>query len=248
MDRLQKIIASCTSYSRRKAEELISQGRVSVDGRTAKLGDRADLHHHKISIDGTLLKERYNLVYYLLNKPRGYLCTVTDPSHRPTVLDLVKTKERIYPVGRLDMYSMGLVILTNDGEMAYKVTHAGRHCPKVYLAKVNGIPDSRKTERLQRGVTVDGERFGPCLIQKMRSKPQSYTWFKVTLFEGKKRQIRRMFEAVNHEVFQLKRVAIGLLTDAGLPVGQCRLLTEKEVHQLKHLQVESRKRDARPKK
>jgi pseudouridine synthase len=234
-ERVQKIIAERTRYSRRKAEEFITQGRVTVDGRTVKLGDKADPDSQRICLDGKPLKQAPERVYFLLNKPRGYLCTVSDPGRRKTVLDLVESREPIYPVGRLDMFSSGLVILTNDGDLARRVMQAGPHCPKVYLVKVSGNPDERKIQRLERGVVYEGERYGPCEIRRTRSKPDSYTWFRVTLYQGKNRQIRRMFEAVNHEVYQLKRVAIGPLTDANLPVGHYRPLTAGEVKRLKEM-------------
>jgi len=242
VERVQKLIAERTAYSRRKAEELITQGRVTVDGRPVQLGDKADPDRQRICIDGKALPKVSPRVYYLLNKPRGYLCTVTDPGHRPTVLDLVETRESVYPVGRLDMSSTGLVILTNDGDLAQRVMQAGPHCPKVYLVKVSGNPDDRKIQRLERGIVHEGERFGPCEIRRTKSKPESYTWFRVTLYQGKNRQIRRMFEAVQHQIYQLKRVAIGPLTDANLPVGHYRELTSDEVRLLMNPPPEDRRK------
>ncbi|MBN2430988.1 MAG: rRNA pseudouridine synthase [Acidobacteria bacterium] len=245
MERVQKLIAERTRYSRRKAEDLIVQGRVTIDGRPAQLGDKADPDGQRICIDGKPLPKPAPRIYLLLNKPRGYLCTVSDPGHRKTVLDLVDTREPVYPVGRLDMFSTGLVILTNDGELAQRVMQAGPHCPKVYLVKVAGNPDDRKIQRLERGILYEGERFGPCEIRRTKTKPDSYTWFRVTLYQGKNRQIRRMFEAVQHPVYHLKRVAIGPLTDANLPVGHFRELTPAEVNRLKNPMPENSRKSNR---
>ncbi len=234
MERVQKIIAARTRYSRRKAEELIREGRVTVNGKVAAIGDQADAVKDRITLDGKVLTAAEKKVYILLNKPRGYLCTVSDPGQRPTVMELVRTREHLYPVGRLDFNSTGLVILTNDGDLAYRVTRAGQHCPKVYRVKVAGAPDEKKLDRLRRGILVEDERFAPCDISIKRVKPGSYTWLEVTLYQGKNRQIRRMFEAINHPVFQLKRIAIGPVTDSGLPVGQQRPLMEWEIKALKN--------------
>jgi len=217
-ERIQKILSRCAGIARRKGEELIRQGLVTVNGKVAQIGDKADPEVDRIEVDGKPVKCRdTDRVYLLLNKPRGYLCTVSDPSHRPTVLDLVKTKTRVYPVGRLDMNSTGLVFLTNDGDIAHKIFHAGKHCPKVYLVKVAGVPDVKKINRLRKGIVVGGERFAPCQIEEMRSKPGSYTWFKVTLYQGRNRQIRRMFDAIQFRGFKQKTVET-LAAYSGVPV------------------------------
>jgi len=247
MERVQKIVARCLGMSRRKAEELIREGRVAVNGRVVALGTQADGAADRVTVDGKPLKAEPAKVYLLLNKPRNYLCTVSDPGGRPTVLELVKSKVPVYPVGRLDFDSTGLVILTNDGAVAYRIQRAGTHCPKVYLVKVAGTPDEAKLDRLRRGITIDGERFAPCEIVKSREKAHSYSWLKVTLFEGRNRQLRRMFDFIHHPVFQLKRVAIGPLTDAGLPVGFFRPLTDTEVSRLRSLPVAAGKGRLRPK-
>jgi 23S rRNA pseudouridine2605 synthase len=237
MERVQKIIARSTGLSRRKAEELIREGRVKVNGRVIEIGATADLAEDRILLDGKPLKAPAQLEYLLLNKPRGVICTASDPQGRPTVLDCVKSRAKLYPVGRLDVNSTGLVILTNDGELAHRVMKAGRHCPKVYRVKVAGVPTDEKLDRLRRGITVEGERFAPCEIVRRRSKEHSYTWLQVTLFQGRNRQIRRMFEAIHNPVFQLKRTAVGPLTDAGLPLGACRKLTETEIRRLKEIPI-----------
>lgn len=242
MERLQKIIARSTGMSRRKAEELIREGRVLLNGKLAVLGESAEPGKDRISLDGKLLQRPHPFVYFLLNKPRGYLCTAADPEGRPTVVDLVKSPVQIYPVGRLDLNSMGLVILTNDGDLTWRVTRAGRHCPKIYLAKVAGTIEEKTLDRLRRGIVVEEERLAACEIEKVRAKPGSYTWYRITLYQGRNRQIRKMFEEVHHPVFQLRRVAIGPLTDSNLPVGYVRPLTPQEVKHLKSLQPEMRKR------
>lgn len=245
MERLQKIIADRSPLSRRKADELIRAGRVTLNGRVAVLGDKAgpaDI----VCLDGKPLRTVPPKVYLLMNKPRGVLCTAHDPEGRPTVLDLARCQERLYPVGRLDMSSTGLVILTNDGDLAHAVTHHGSECPKVYRVKVSGHPDEHALNRLRRGLTIEGVRYAPCRIEVVRTKPHAYSWLQVTLHEGKNRQIRRMFEAFGQTVFQLRRVAIGPVTDAGLPVGAIRPLTDREVRQLKSPGASGGRRAAGP--
>jgi len=235
MERIQKIIARSLSLSRRKSEDLIRAGRVTLAGRVVHLGESAEAGRDKICVDGKPLKAPPPQAYFLLNKPRGVLCTASDPQGRLTVVDLVKSRIKVHPVGRLDLDSTGLVILTNDGDLSYRVSRAGEHCPKVYQVKVAGNPAESKLDRLRAGITVGEVRYAPCKIEKMKEKPHSYTWFKMTLYEGRNREIRRMMEAIHHPVFQLKRVAIGPLTDRDLPLGYFRPLTEREVQTLLNL-------------
>lgn len=229
MDRIHKIIAKRTRYSRRAAEDLIREGRVLVNNVTAHIGDQADPEKDVIVLDGKPLSSAPPPEYILLNKPRGYLCTVSDPAGRPTVLDLVRTTVKVYPVGRLDYNTTGLVLLTNDGDMALRLTKAGEHCPKVYLVKVAGVPGEHLLDSLRKGITLEDGRLAPCEIETRRTKAGSYCWVKVTLYQGKNRQIRRMFEAIHHPVFQIRRIAIGPLTDAGLEIGEWRRLTGEEI-------------------
>jgi 23S rRNA pseudouridine2605 synthase len=240
--RLQKIIAAAGIASRRKAEELITQGRVSVNGQTVtELGSKADLERDHIKVDGKLLQGAERHVYLLLNKPKGYVTTVSDPEHRPTVMDLVKgVGARIYPVGRLDWSSEGLLLLTNDGELASKLTRAASHVPKTYLVKIAGRSAEESIDKLRRGIRI-GAKPGPRRLEKAihtapaqirLMKDSSNPWYEVTLIEGKNRQIRRMFEEIGHHVEKIKRVRYGPLT-LDVEPGQYRELAPKEIAALK---------------
>lgn len=238
--RLQKIIAAAGIASRRKAEELITQGRVSVNGQTVtELGSKADLDKDHIKVDGKMLQGAERHLYLLLNKPKGYVTTVSDPEGRPTVMDLVKhARARIYPVGRLDWASEGLLLLTNDGELAAKLMRAASHVPKTYLVKVAGRATEEEIEKLRRGIRIGakpGERkmaavhTAPAQIRVM--KDAANPWYEVTLIEGKNRQIRRMFEEIGHHVEKIKRVRYGPLT-LDVEPGKSRELTPREVNAL----------------
>ncbi len=241
LERLQKIIAAAGIASRRKAEELITQGRVSVNGQTvSELGSKADLEQDHIKVDGKLLRGAERHVYLLLNKPKGYVTTVSDPEGRPTVMDLVKNVgARIYPVGRLDYSSEGLLLLTNDGELASHLTRAASHVPKTYLVKTSGRPAPDGLEKLRRGIKI-GPKPGPRRAAPMHTAPAQVRlmkdatnpWYEVTLIEGKNRQIRRMFEEIGHHVEKIKRVRYGPLTLDVHP-GEFRELTVKEVSALR---------------
>ena len=249
-ERLQKIIASAGITSRRKAEELITQGRVAVNGQiVSELGSKADPERDHIKIDGKLLRATHRNVYILLNKPKGYVTTVSDPEQRPTVMDLVKNVgQRIYPVGRLDYLSEGLLLLTNDGELANHLTRAASHVAKTYMVKVSGQPAEHDIEKLRRGIRisarpVEGRAAGrpmppreapahtaPAQIRLM--KEAKNPWYEVTLIEGKNRQIRRMFEEIGHHVEKIKRVRYGTLK-LDVEPGQFRELTPGEVRSLR---------------
>jgi 23S rRNA pseudouridine2605 synthase len=245
-ERLQKIIAAAGIASRRHAEEIIQQGRVSVNGQiVSELGSKADPERDHIRVDGKLIKGSQRHIYLALNKPRGYVTTVTDPEHRPTIMDLVpKVRERIYPVGRLDFNSEGLLLLTNDGALAERLMHASSHLPKTYVVKVSGQPTTEAIERLRRGVSLLPEprpgkkssrggktvRTAPAKIRLIREAENP--WYEVMLIEGRNRQIRRMFEQVGHHVEKIRRVKYGPL-ELDVEPGKYRELTRGEIEKLK---------------
>ena len=238
LERLQKIIATAGVASRRKAEELITSGHVQVNGTTiTELGSKADAETDHIRVNGKLLqREQQRHVYLLLNKPKGYITTMNDPEKRPTVMDLVRgVKGRVYPVGRLDYASEGLLLLTNDGELANRLMKAASHVPKTYVVKVAGTPTEEAIAKLRGGISIatdDGKRVrtGPAAVRIV--KQAANPWYEITLIEGRNRQIRRMFEAVGHHVEKIKRVRYGPLA-LDVPPGDYRSLTLKEVQRLK---------------
>jgi len=236
-ERLQKIIAAAGVASRRKAEDLISSGKVQVNGTTVtELGTKADAETDHIRVNGKLLHGVQRHIYLLLNKPKGYVTTMSDPEERPTVMDLIHgVKGRVYPVGRLDYASEGLLLMTNDGELANRLMKASSHVPKTYVVKVAGTPKDDAIEKLRTGVSIatdDGKRVrtGPALVKVI--KVAANPWYEITLVEGRNRQIRRMFETVGHHVEKIKRVRYGPLT-LDVPPGEFRSLTLREVERLK---------------
>ena len=245
-ERLQKIIAHAGFASRREAEEMIRTGRVTVNGRVVtELGTKADGERDHIKVDGKLITRAEPHRYILLYKPKEVMTTVDDPEGRTTVIDLIRgVRERIYPVGRLDYHSEGLVLLTNDGELAYKIAHPRHGSVKTYNVKVRGVPDDRVIDKLRRGITIEGKRTLPCEIGRIkttgRGDDEGNSWLEVKLREGRTQQIRKMFQAMGHPVTKLKRVAIGPISDPRLTPGVWRELTEHEVKLL------SRQKEARP--
>jgi 23S rRNA pseudouridine2605 synthase len=235
-ERLQKIIARAGVTSRRKAEELIIQGRVTVNGKVmTELGSKAEAERDHIKVDGKLLRLKQPQVYLMLNKPKGYVTTLSDPERRPTVLDLLKgVRQRVFPIGRLDYDTEGLLLLTNDGELAHALMHPSYEVPKTYLAKVKDVLTDDKIKKLERGVPLPTGKTAPCTIKKVR-KTQENSWLEVTLHEGKKRQVRRMLENAGHPVLKLKRIRYAFLELARLLPGQYRYLTPQEVNRLKAL-------------
>jgi 23S rRNA pseudouridine2605 synthase len=233
-ERLQKIIAAAGITSRRKAEELILQGRVSVNGKVLReLGSKADPGRDRILVDGKPLPKSHGHLVILLNKPTGYVSTLHDPQGRPTVVKLLKgVKQRVYPVGRLDYNSSGLLLLTNDGELTNFLTSHASRIPRTYRVKLEGQPAPKDLARLQRGIVMDGRPTAPCKIHMVseREKP----WYEITLEEGRYHQVRRMFERTGQRVVKLKRVRFAFLTDRGLATGEFRHLTAAEIDRLKH--------------
>ncbi|HSW38296.1 MAG TPA: pseudouridine synthase, partial [Acidobacteriota bacterium] len=207
--RLQKIIAASGLASRRKAEELIEQGRVTVNGSIiTQPGTKADPERDFIRVDGKLIRAGSPKRYLLLYKPKQVISSVADPEGRLKVTDLIGGNKRIYPVGRLDYNTEGLILLTNDGEFARIVTSAGKHMPKVYHVKVKSAPDGLTLARLREGIQIKGGvKLDGCGIEPLKEGANS--WYEVTLFQGKNRQIREMFDAVGHPVLKLRRVKIG---------------------------------------
>lgn len=253
-ERLQKIIAKAGIASRRRAEEMISNGQVTVNGRVVtELGTRADSECDHVKVDGKLITKPEKHRYILIYKPRMVMTTVNDPDGRPTVVDMVKgVKERVFPVGRLDFQSEGLLLLTNDGELAYRVSHPKHGSVKTYHVKVRGVPQERIIEKLSRGITLDGKRTMPCEISRLRTtgrgEDEGNSWFEVLLREGRTQQIRKMFSAVGHPVSKLRRVAIGQLKDNNLEAGQWRDLTPREVGLLAATEVEPKPKPRAPRK
>jgi len=229
-------MAACGVASRRKAEEMIAAGRVAVNGVVVReLGTKADLGVDAILVDGKRIERSKKLVYLLLNKPKGYVTTVSDPEGRPTVMDLVGARrERVYPVGRLDYASEGLLLMTNDGELAQKLTKAGSHVEKTYWVKVSGKPEEEKIARLRAGVTIeleDGRRVKTSAAKIRLAEDAPNPWYEVTLIEGRNRQIRRMFEKIGHHVEKIRRVRLGPLK-LDVEAGEFRELRAKEIAEL----------------
>jgi pseudouridine synthase len=227
-ERLQKILARAGFSSRRGAEQLMLEGRVTVDGEVVReLGTKADVAQHDVRVDGVRVKALTAPVYLVLNKPRGVVTTRKDPENRQTVMDLVPRVAGLFPVGRLDVTTEGLILLTNDGAFAERVSHPRYEVPRVYHAKVHGVPDAGALERLRRGVRVGDETMAVDRVRLLEA--DNNAWVEVTLHEGKQHEVRRLLEAVGHPVSKLRRVAFGPVTTKGLEPGQCRALVPAEV-------------------
>jgi pseudouridine synthase len=245
LERIQKIIAKAGIASRREAERMVVEGRVSVNGKIVEaLGFKADPSRDHIKVDGKRLAPFEPKVILLLNKPRGYLSTVKDPKGRPTIIDLLKNvKWRIYPVGRLDFDAEGLLLLTNDGDLAHLLSHPRFSIPKTYLVKVAGVPEEKKLIRLRRGVMLeDGEaRAVSCSLIRQKEKN---SWVRVVVTEGRNHLVKRMFSAIGHTVLKLKRIEYGPVQLRDLPFGQFRYLTPEEMEKLRKISSECRVRSS----
>jgi 23S rRNA pseudouridine2605 synthase len=227
-ERLQKILARAGFASRRGAEQLMLEGRVTVNGEAVReLGTKADLESDDVRVDGVRVKAPKAHVYLVLDKPRGYVTTRRDPEGRPTVMDLVPRVAGLFPVGRLDVTTEGLILLTNDGAFAERVSHPRYEVPRVYHAKVRRVPDPETLERLRRGVRVEGELMAVDRVRVIEAGNNA--WVEVALHEGKQHEVKRLLEAVGHPVSKLRRVAVGPVTTKGLEPGQFRALTPGEI-------------------
>jgi len=224
-ERLQKILAKAGIASRRKAEELIRAGRVRVDGKVVtEMGIRVDPDAQEIECDGIPVAAQEKKIYILLHKPAGFLSTVHDPQGRPIATDLLQSiKERVYPVGRLDLDTEGALLLTNDGELSQKILHPSNEVNRTYVAKVKGKPSLKKLAALSRGIELEGRKTWPAEVEVLHSEVRETT-IRIVIHEGRKRQIRKMFEAVGHPVLKLKRIAYGQLELGDLASGKYRFL------------------------
>jgi len=227
--RLQKIIAEMGIASRRKAEELILEGLVTVNGKVAEIGMKADPMRDHIKVRGKLLTTPEKKVYYVFNKPRGVMTSMSDPEGRPTVKEFFgRIKQRVFPVGRLDYDSEGLLLLTNDGDFAYAIIHPSRKIPKTYLVKIKGVLEEEDLEKLRKGVKIDGKMTAPAKVKKLK-KAEANSWIEMTIHEGRNRQIRKMVERFGHDVLRLMRIRINGIEMGPLEPGAYRKLTTQEM-------------------
>ena len=230
-ERVQKVLARAGYGSRRAAEELVRARRVVIDGRVALLGDRVDPQVARVSVDGVPVPTAADLVSYLLHKPTRVVTTAADPEGRATVVDLVPADPRVFPVGRLDYDTAGLLVLTNDGQLAQTLTHPSRGVPKTYLAEVSGVPTRGTLRQLRDSVTLDDGPTAPARVRLVGERGDTAA-VELTIHEGRNRQVRRMLDAVGHPVTRLMRTRIGPLHDERLQAGQWRTLTVAEVRAL----------------
>lgn len=234
MERLQKVLAQAGIASRRQCERLILEGRVKVNGQVVtELGRRVDKEKDLIEVDGKAIKLKEEHLYVLLNKPAGYVTTLRDPQGRKKVTDLLPAMgERLFPVGRLDRDTEGLLLLTNDGELCYWLTHPKFHVEKTYVAEVMGIPDKNKLDLLRRGIKLEEGVTSPARV-RLAGKKEGNAILEIIIHEGRKRQVKRMCAAIGHPVVKLKRIGFGSLSLGNLPPGSYRFLTQEEVEKLR---------------
>jgi 23S rRNA pseudouridine2605 synthase len=228
-ERVQKVLARAGIGSRRHCEELIEEGLISINGVTATLGDKVDVEVDTVEVDGVPIAIAPGLVYYLLNKPAGVVTTAADTHGRPTVVEMVPGEPRVFPVGRLDADSEGLLLLTNDGDLTHRLTHPSFGVDKEYLVEVEGEPNAQAVKRLRAGVDLDDGPTAPAKVSQVSSAPNL---LRITIHEGRNRQVRRMCEAVGHPVVRLVRTRIGPLAERRLQPGEWRPLTTDEVRAL----------------
>ncbi len=231
--RLQKILAEIGIASRRKAEEMIIEGRVTVNGQVATIGMKADLNRDHIKLNGKLLIRPEPKVYLIVNKPKGVVTSLHDPEGRPTIKDFLKgVKYRVFPVGRLDYDSEGLLLLTNDGDFTHAVLHPSKKIPKTYLVKVKEVLEDDEIEKLRKGIRLEDGVTAPAKVKRIR-KTEHNSWLEITLHEGKKRQIRHMLDKVGHPVLKLKRIRINGIELGNLESGKYRYLTPEEADKIR---------------
>lgn len=236
--RINKYIASCGIASRRKAEEIILAKRVKVNGQVVEeLSFNIDENNDVVEIDGERIGLNEDPVYIVLNKPEGYITTVKDQFERPSVLDLVTDiKERVYPIGRLDYETSGLLILTNDGDLTYKLTHPKHEVDKTYMAIVKGIPTEEQLKNFEEGLYIEDYKTAPAKIKVVKKdEEKNYAICQIKIHEGRNRQVRKMCRAINHPVLRLRRVAMGKITLKETEVGKYRHLSKEEVDYLKEI-------------
>ncbi len=234
MIRLQKVLAQAGVASRREAEKMILNGRIKVDGKVIKeLGTKVDPEKNDIEVDDRSISKSEKKVYYLLNKPKGCVTTMKDPRGRPTVNDLLKDiDERVYPVGRLDYDTTGVLIITNDGELANALAHPKKEIDKYYHALVQGVPSNEALKRLRDGVQLEDGKTAPAKVRVLEIKGNK-SWLEIIIHEGKNRQVKRMCEAISHKVLRLKRTRFGPLEVNDLAPGKIRALKDGEIEALK---------------
>lgn len=233
--RINKFLSTCGVASRRACDEIIAEGRVKVNGKVVEAGFDVDEYKDSVTLDGKKITFKQNFEYYVMNKPKGYVTTVKDDKGRKTVMDLLpKNISRIYPVGRLDYDTEGLLILTNDGELTNRLTHPRNEVTKTYLVKTEQPITEEKVNILRKGVVIDGVKTKKCNIRIVETN-KSFTKLHITISEGRNRQVRKMFEAVSSSVEFLKRIKIGELSLQGLNRGEYRKLTAFEIDYLKNL-------------
>jgi len=227
-------LAQAGIASRREVDKMIAEGRIKVNGQVVKvLGSKIDDEKDRVEVDGRRVEREEGLVYLMLNKPPGYLVTLKDNFKRPTIEQLLPSlRQRVFPVGRLDYDSSGLLLMMNDGELAYRLTHPRFKVTKVYLVKVMGEPDPSKLARLEKGIYLDGKKTAPAKVAQIKSDPKK-SLFKIEIFEGRKREVKRMFQAIGHRVLHLQRIGFGSLRLGSLKAGKWRYLTKKEIDTLK---------------
>lgn len=219
--------------SRRKAEEMIMEGLVTVNGKIAEIGTKADPLRDHIKVNGRLLFGSERKVYFVFNKPRGVVTSMSDPEGRPTVKDFLGgIRQRVFPVGRLDYDSEGLLLITNDGEFAQAILHPSKKIPKTYVVKVKGVLEDKEIEKLKRGIKLDRVLTAPAQVKRLK-KTENNSWIEMTISEGRKRQIRRMLEMVGHPVMRLMRVRINGLEMGKLAPGECRRMTPEEIKNIR---------------